>query len=231
MVEQLSTLLVRSGAEWVLYTLLAMSVFALSIAAERWLALRRATGDLAARAAELRTRLRRDPLLKVRSWLDAEGGVDAIVVAAGVDAAANGPAAAEAAMAAQVGIARRSLSRGLVWIGSVGSNAPFVGLLGTVIGVVGAFDALGSSDGITGAGGLAPERVMSTIGEALVATAVGLFVAIPAIMIFNHFQTRIANLLSDAEALGQVLLSWLHGQSAARRSELRDELSALAAEE
>jgi biopolymer transport protein ExbB len=212
MVEQLSALLVRSGAEWVLYTLLAMSVLALSIALERWIALRRGTGDLSARAAELRARLVRDPAPAVQAWLVAQNSVDAHVVAAGLDAAPDGAAAAEAAMAAQLGLARRSLSRGLMWIGSVGSNAPFVGLLGTVIGVVGAFDALGASDAMGGSSGLAPERVMSTIGEALVATAVGLFVAIPAIMLFNHFQTRIAGLLADAETLGQVLLSWLHGR-------------------
>ena len=58
---------------------------------------------------------------------------------------------------------------------------------------------------------LAPERVMGTIAEALVATAVGLVVAIPAVAIFNYFQGRVSAALADAETLGHVLLAHLRG--------------------
>jgi biopolymer transport protein ExbB len=231
MVEEISTLLVSSGAAWVLYVLLAMSIVAMAISMERGLTFFRNRADFASRAAELRARLDREPLEAVRAWLERQRGVDAWVVAAGIESAPKGVRSAEASMAAQLGLARRELSRGLSWLGTIGSNAPFVGLLGTVIGVVGAFDALGTSAAHSDAASLAPERVMSTIGEALVATAVGLLVAIPAIVAFNHFQTRIQQLLADAETLGQLLVARLHGSTLAPFRRDRDEAPALAAEE
>jgi biopolymer transport protein ExbB len=112
-------------------------------------------------------------------------------------------------MAAASGLQRARLERRLLFIGTVGNNAPFVGLLGTVIGVVGAFEALGSTSLVTSASAtqLAPERVMSTIAEALVATAVGLVVAIPAVAVFNYFQGLLTATLNDAETLGHVVLA------------------------
>ncbi|MFM2415451.1 MAG: hypothetical protein RL385_174 [Pseudomonadota bacterium] len=231
MVEEIAALLVRSGAGWVLYVLLGMSVVALTISLERGLAFLRNRADFASRAAELRARLEREPLEAVQAWLERQRGVDAWVVAAGLESAPQGVRSAEASMAARLGLARRDLSRGLVWLGTIGSNAPFVGLLGTVIGVVGAFDALGTSAGRGGAEALAPERVMSTIGEALVATAVGLLVAIPAIMAFNHFHTRIQQVLADAETLGQLLVARLHGPALAQYGADHGEGPGLAAEE
>jgi biopolymer transport protein ExbB len=93
----------------------------------------------------------------------------------------------------------------------VGNNAPFVGLLGTVIGVLGAFDALGQA----GTAELAPEHVMAAIAESLVATAVGLLVAIPCVMAFNYFQALSAAAVSNAETLGHVLMTHLESASRA----------------
>ena len=134
------------------------------------------------------------------------------VASAGLVEADLGAAAAEEAMAAAMGLERKRLEKRLLFLGTVGNNAPFVGLLGTVIGVVGAFDALGRPQALSGAAaasGLAPERVMGTIAEALVATAVGLVVAIPAVALFNYFQGRVIAALADAETLGHVLLAHL----------------------
>jgi biopolymer transport protein ExbB len=100
----------------------------------------------------------------------------------------------------------------LLFLGTVGNNAPFLGLLGTVIGVIGAFDALGKPQAGGAAAALAPERVMGTIAEALVATAVGLVVAIPAVAVFNYFQGRVTSALADAETLGHVLLAHLRAE-------------------
>jgi biopolymer transport protein ExbB len=96
-------------------------------------------------------------------------------------------------------------------LGTLGSNAPFIGLLGTVIGIVMAFDALGAA-GPTGA---PPAAVMCAIAEALVATAVGLFVAIPAVVAYNAFQRRVRVLLGGTDALAQKLLSFVPGQEEA----------------
>ncbi|MBI4518562.1 MAG: MotA/TolQ/ExbB proton channel family protein [Deltaproteobacteria bacterium] len=77
------------------------------------------------------------------------------------------------------------LRRGLGVLASVGSTAPFVGLLGTVLGIISAFQGIAS----TGSGGLS--SVSAGISEALIETALGLTVAIPAVLAFNYLSTRI----------------------------------------
>jgi biopolymer transport protein ExbB len=93
-------------------------------------------------------------------------------------------------------------------LGTLGSNAPFVGLLGTVIGIVQAFEQLQLSGAANGSGG-AMNGVMGAIAEALVATAIGLVVAIPAVAAFNAFQRRIKTILGNAEALRHIVLSYV----------------------
>jgi biopolymer transport protein ExbB len=77
------------------------------------------------------------------------------------------------------------LRRGLSVLASVGSTAPFVGLLGTVLGIISAFQGIAN----TGSGGLA--SVSAGISEALIETALGLSVAIPAVLAFNYLSTKI----------------------------------------
>ena len=77
------------------------------------------------------------------------------------------------------------LRRGMNVVATVGSIAPFVGLLGTVVGIIGAFQGIGSA----GSAGIGP--VMAGISEALIETAFGLMVAIPAVIAFNYLNTKI----------------------------------------
>lgn len=214
MIEQLTRLMVQSGAAWVLWLLFGLSAASIAIAIERAWVFRRSQGNVADLVPRLR-RLLRQSEAEAGRFLGALSCVEARVVAAGLEDAAGGPAAAEEAMAAAMGLERRRLERRLLFLGTVGNNAPFVGLLGTVIGVVGAFEELGKPQALSSAmaasSSLAPERVMGTIAEALVATAVGLVVAIPAVAIFNYFQGRVTSALADAETLGHVLLAHLQG--------------------
>jgi biopolymer transport protein ExbB len=216
MIEQLTELMVESGAAWVLWFLIALSVLSVGVAIERAFVFRKTRGNLTYLVPELRKLLRRDEHERARQLLEGEVGVEARVVAAGLAESDLGSAAAEEAMAAAMGLERKHLEKRLLFLGTVGNNAPFVGLLGTVIGVVGAFDALGNSETMSQAMGaaasLAPERVMGTIAEALVATAVGLVVAIPAVAVFNYFQGRVNAALADAETLGHVLLAHLRAE-------------------
>jgi biopolymer transport protein ExbB len=215
-VEQLTKVMVQSGAEWVLWTLILVSVAALAIGIERWLLLRKLRGDFTVHVKEIQRLLRAGDVQRAEEVALAYKTVDGNVVAAGLEEAARGPEAAEEAMAAAMGLERRRLERRLLVLGTVGNNAPFVGLLGTVIGVVGAFEELGKPQAVSGAlaaaSALAPERVMGTIAEALVATAVGLLVAIPAVLAFNALTARVNELLNDAETLGHVLLAHLRGE-------------------
>jgi biopolymer transport protein ExbB len=215
MIEHLTRIMVHSGAAWVLWLLFGLSFLSLAVALERLLVFRRTRGDVAALVPRLRSLLRADDHEAAQALLEGAHSVEGRVVAAGLAEADVGSAAAEEAMAAAMGLERRRLERRLLFLGTVGNNAPFVGLLGTVIGVVGAFDALGKPQAMAGAlaaTGLAPERVMGTIAEALVATAVGLVVAIPAVAVFNYFQGRVTAALADAETLGHVLLAHLRAE-------------------
>jgi biopolymer transport protein ExbB len=103
------------------------------------------------------------------------------------------------------------LRRGLPVLASVGSVAPFVGLLGTVVGIISAFQGIAAS----GSGGLA--SVSAGISEALVETALGLAVAIPAVLAFNYLSIQIAaDELALAAASGELadtLEGWEDGES------------------
>ena len=83
------------------------------------------------------------------------------------------------------------LRRGLGALATVGSTAPFVGLLGTVAGIITAFQAMAA----TGSGGLG--AVSAGIAEALITTAFGLLVAIPAVMMFNYLTNRVEDMQVD----------------------------------
>ena len=79
------------------------------------------------------------------------------------------------------------LKEGLGILATIGSTAPFIGLFGTVVGIINAFRSIAA----TGSGGMA--AVSGGIAEALVSTALGIFVAIPAVVAFNHFTGKIEN--------------------------------------
>ncbi len=95
------------------------------------------------------------------------------------------------------------MERNLAFLGTVGNNAPFVGLLGTVIGVIRAFQELNESQGQVSTG------LMSEVGEALVATAIGILVALPAVATYNYFQRVIKKRLVWSDALGRDILAYL----------------------
>jgi biopolymer transport protein ExbB len=108
------------------------------------------------------------------------------------------------------------LRRGLNILATVGSIAPFVGLLGTVVGIIAAFQGIGAA----GSGGIG--AVSAGIAEALVETAFGLMVAIPAVILFNYLNARIAGIeLALGRSMGELLdeMENHHGRDVAQRSE------------
>ena len=111
------------------------------------------------------------------------------------------PHVAETTMEGTIVSHRYKLDRGLVILGTLGNNAPFIGLFGTVIGIIKAFHDLSlNPDG-------GPSVVMSGISEALVATAVGLLVAIPAVIAFNGFNRVVKRRLANAQAIQKLVVS------------------------
>lgn len=223
MIEQSKHLMVDVGASWVLWLLILLSVLSLAVALDRWRVFRSQPRHVDALVQQLHRWLEAGNIEQARRQLVNTRGVAAEVVLSGLAQWERGASAAEEAMAAAAGLKRAQLERRLILLGTVGNNAPFVGLLGTVIGIVGAFDELAKAGrAAASAAELAPERVMAPIAEALVVTAVGLVVAIPAVALFNYFQDRLQATLADAKTLGHVLLAHI-GQPAAEPDRELDE--------
>jgi len=98
---------------------------------------------------------------------------------------------------------RLHLERGLAVLGTLGNNAPFIGLFGTVLGIVTAFRELAGAAG--NSAGM--NNVMGGIAEALVATAVGILVALPAVIAYNVFQKKTQDLEENVQSIGGLILA------------------------
>jgi biopolymer transport protein ExbB len=131
--------------------------------------------------------------------------LEASIASAGEQASC--PAEAEVRMAAESQTQRLRCERNLAFLGTLGNNAPFVGLLGTVIGIIGAFRQLDVSGGQLTAG------LMAEIGEALATTALGLLVALPAVAAYNGFQRAIQVRLNRGDARGREVIAKLHARA------------------
>jgi len=110
---------------------------------------------------------------------------------------------AERAIERQMLILLAELKRGLGLLATVGSTAPFVGLLGTVFGIVNSFTGMAA----TGSGGLG--AISAGIAEALFATGIGLGVAIPAVWFYNYFQTKVENFTVEMTYTSKELIDFL----------------------
>jgi biopolymer transport protein ExbB len=203
--QDVLTRLALEGASWVMWLLVACSVIGLGVALERALTFIATRGGGPALRAEVTRLLRAGDLAAAEKRLAVSPSYEAKIVRAGVDAATGGAgaASAEERMLAATQTQRVAMERRLVFLGTLGANAPFVGLLGTVIGIIGAFHELDASAGKVSAG------LMGQVGEALVATAVGILVALPAVAFYNLFQRLNRTRLAHAEALGRELLATL----------------------
>jgi biopolymer transport protein ExbB len=192
------------GSEWVLWVLIGLSVLSVTVMVERALYFRGGGGgDLEALGRELAERLKAADLAGARLALAGKRAPAAIVAAAGVAEIDRGAEAVAETMASAKARLRVDLERNLGVLGTLGNNAPFIGLFGTVLGIIKAFADLSRNQ--TGGAG----AVMSGISEALVATAVGLMVAIPAVVAFNFFQGKVRQAIARIDAMGHLVLSTL----------------------
>ena len=189
------------GADWVLWMLVFLSVVSLGIMLERaafFLARRISDPDL------LSSRLLAGDLAGARQAVEGRQGMEADVVRAAVEHASKGPDAVSEIVSAQMERSRLEYERRLAFLGTLGNNAPFIGLFGTVLGVIRAFSDLAAHPGAAGAG-----TVMAGISDALIATAVGLFVALPAVVMFNLYQRWLRRTSQRSSVLGHAVVAWL----------------------
>ena len=189
------------GAEWVMYLLLALSVWSIAVMIERFVFFRRHAADIPKLMAALGPALDRHDWAAARQTLEGDPSIEATVLRDALREIGRGPEAVEDTLSASQLRERSRTERGLTLLGTLGNNAPFVGLLGTVLGIIQAFHTLASNPQGGAAG------VMAGISEALVATAVGLFVALPAVIGFNYFGRRASAVGQHMQSLGHMLLA------------------------
>ncbi len=184
----------------ILLLLLALGVWELSLFVWRWRAIRANQGGVA-------------------KWMgvlskDFDAGLSGIevkpedlktlagrVVKTGVDNAGLSPEALEQVFATQESSEKRAMESGVSFLGTVGANAPFLGLTGTVIGILMAFNRFAES------GGKGSTEVMVAISGALIATAIGLVVAIPAVVFFNVLKNQIKAALEGSREVRGLLMA------------------------
>jgi biopolymer transport protein ExbB len=190
------------GGEWVLFLLLALSLWCVAVIWDRaWFFRSREKGARRIHE-ELPGLLARGELKQALEIAENSPSTEGAVLKAGLSNLSLGPEAVELLLESQRIQERLALEKNLLVLGTLGNNAPFIGLFGTVLGIIKAFNDL-SIAGTSGS-----SAVMRGVSEALVATAVGLLIAIPAVASFNYFQGRIKLAMANTDRLCRMVLAY-----------------------
>ncbi len=204
-IEQLAIVFRNMGAGWVMWLLIGLSVISVAVIIERAVYFsRHSFGDVDG----LLAKLAEGDLDGAVKLVGDHRGLVAEVLRAGARAAPRGAEAVEEMVEATIVRQRLHYERFLSYLGTLGNNAPFIGLFGTVLGIVEAFAAL-ASQAKAGAVAEGAANIMSGISEALVATAVGLLVALPAVAVYNIFGRWLKTIVARSECVGHALASHL----------------------
>jgi len=193
------------GANWVLWLLIALSVISVGVMIDRALWLRSRDTDTERFVRELKGAFERGEIDRlVTKYMD-DPAIPIQVGLRGLAVRAQGADVVGEVMQGERVRLRRNAERGLIVLGTLGNNTPFVGLFGTVLGVINAFQHLATNAAD------ATKETLSAIAEALAATAIGLLVAIPAVIAFNFFSRRIRVMMGGADEVAHALLALVHG--------------------
>jgi biopolymer transport protein ExbB/TolQ len=194
------------GAEWVLWLLIGLSVLSIGIMIDRALWFRSRDVDSERFTRELRGAFERNEVDRIATKYKDDPAVPVQVALRGIAERDRGPQAVAEAMQGERVRWRNAGDRHLIILGTLGNNVPFVGLFGTVLGVINAFENLRQKTA------QAEDRTLDLIAEALAATAFGLLVAIPAVIAFNYFTRRMRVLLGSADEAAHTVMSLIHGE-------------------
>jgi biopolymer transport protein ExbB/TolQ len=197
----------------VIITLLIESIYMIAVGIERWLTYNKAKAQSRQYAPKVAQALKNSNIDEAINISDKHKDSHlAMVVSSGLKefAAHQGNTeistdemqASERALERAIAVKTAELKRGLAGLATVGSTAPFVGLFGTVIGIIGAFNALKTNEsaGIGAVGG--------AIAEALVCTAFGILVAVPAVWLFNYFTSKVTSFSVEMENSASELVDY-----------------------
>ena len=201
-------------AKGIVFVMVIMSVYSLTIMVQKWWSLRKAQKETIKFAPEFSQFLEEDNLTEAIRLAESYKKSHVAIVLGGAlseikPLIADGSVTVSDINSAERAVERNmlmeitSLKRGLAVLATTGSTAPFVGLLGTTMGIVNAFTGMAA----TGSGGLA--AIGAGIAEALITTAFGLLVAIPAVWAYNYFQTKIDNLTAEMTYVSKEMIDYL----------------------
>ena len=212
MLQEKILALTLTGSTWVLYLLIILSVISLTVMLER--AVYFARRQMSSQFDEL-LRLCRAGALAEAAKKATSDSMEAEVVRVAAESAPGGLESVEKAIASTIDRRRLQYEQWLFVLGTLGNNAPFIGLFGTVLGIIKAFAdlAIAQKGGAAASGSAAASSVMSGVSEALVATAVGLFVAIPAVLAYNIFLRLLKRVIGRSNALANAIAAGLHAQT------------------
>jgi len=177
------------GGTWILYLLILLSIIAVGVMLERWWFFRNIEKEAQSQELVKFERLLIDGNINdsVEKLKNFESPVFKSLYL-GLMNINRGSVVVEQIAESSYIAERDDLEKGLTFLGTLGNNAPFIGLLGTVLGIIKAFADLAQSQSS------GPQVVMVGISEALVATAVGLLLAIPCVIFFNFYMKKLKKL-------------------------------------
>src|SRR3954467_3188368 len=201
-------------AKGIVIVMAIMSIYSLTIMVSKWWGLRQAQIETRKFAPEFSQFLEEDNLTEAIRLAESYKKSHVALVLGGALAEVKPLIADGSVTVADINSAERAvernmllevtnLKRGLAVLATVGATAPFVGLLGTTMGIVNAFTGMASS----GSGGLS--AIGAGVAEALITTAFGLIVAIPAVWAFNYFTTKIDNLTAEMTYVSKEMIDYL----------------------
>jgi biopolymer transport protein ExbB/TolQ len=190
-------------SEWVLYLLLGLSVISVGVMLERWIFYRRRRIDVDKVRDALTKSLAAGDFAAAAALLGKHDSLETNAVLAGLRAYDKGPESVEDLVAGALGRETGRYEQRLGFLATLASNAPYIGLFGTVLGIVRSFRDLAANMAE------ASSAVMAGIAEALIATAVGLLVAIPAVIAYNVFKGRVKTAVTDCQLLARIVLAHL----------------------
>lgn len=196
----------RTGAgHYVMLFMVFLSIVSVAVMIERLVFFVTNQGNVREMAVELNKLFLDGKYEDARTLVRDAKGFEARVLHETLEVAHLGPHAVAELSQSAIKVERLRYERGLAFLGTIGNNAPFIGLFGTVLEIVAALAELGTQSGANASAG----QVMATLSAALAATAVGLIVALPAVAVFNYFNRRLKTLQVGAEALVHVLSAHL----------------------
>ena len=188
-------------SEWVLYLLIVLSLVSIGVIIERFFFYQKHSIDADAVRRELAKALDKGDFEAAAGVLRQHDALETNSVLAGLVAYQKGPESVEDLVSGALGREKARYERRLGLLATLASNAPYIGLFGTVLGIIKSFRDLSVNMAE------ASSSVMAGISEALLATAIGLLVAIPAVIANNAFKNRVKHSVTEAEMLARVVLA------------------------